>query len=144
MFTTVAALICVLCAATAATAGGGTGRPAARRDGPGLTIFRIDVSKYPQVAMVVTVPGTPRGLAAADFSVMSGGHASRPWIRQLSPDDIELALAPDAGLPAAGLRMEQAASAGFLVGLPAGAQTGVVNPCRPVTPCRGSRRGISR
>ena len=59
-FTTAAAPICVLCTATAATAGGGTGRPAARRDGRGLTVFRIDVSKYPQIGMVVTVPGMSR------------------------------------------------------------------------------------
>jgi hypothetical protein len=54
-----------------------------------------------------------------------------PRVRQLSPDDIELALAPDAYLSAAGLRVEQAAATSFLVDLPAGARTGVVSPYWP-------------
>ena len=116
-FTTVAALVCVLGTVTAAAAGGGTGHPAALRDGPGLTVFRIDVSRYPQVGMVVTAPGTSRGLPAADFSITVGGHVVRPWVRQLSP-----------GEPAAGAALDAPGDLYFVF----------------LMPCRGSRRGISR
>jgi hypothetical protein len=120
--TVVAVLLCALGTAAGAAAGPPPGRPAPH-GASGLTLFRVDVSHYPQVGLVVTVPGAPR-LARSDFRVIVGQRAIGPWVRQLSPDDIELALAPDAYLSAAGLRVEQAAATSFLVDLPAGADRG--------------------
>jgi 1,2-diacylglycerol 3-beta-glucosyltransferase len=106
--------------------------PAAASDGIGrLTVLRVDVSRYPQVDFVVTVPGAPRGLTAGGFSVTIGGRPVRASVRQLSPDDVELAVAPAIGLPAAGFAAEKAAAAGFLAGLPAGERTVAVDPATP-------------
>jgi 1,2-diacylglycerol 3-beta-glucosyltransferase len=114
----------------AAASGGPPGGPVTPSDS-GLTLFRLDVSHYPQIGIVATVPGAPQRLTGRDFMIIEGRRAVRPWVRQLSPDDIELTLAPDAYLSAAGIRIEQAAAASFLVHLVNGAQTGVVSPQDP-------------
>jgi len=102
--------------------------------GRSLGAFRVDVSRYPQVGVVITVPAAAHRLRRDKFTVTVGGRPVIPAVRQLSPDDIELVLAPDAAVPAAGLRTEQAAAALFLVRLPQGARTAVVSPARPGTP----------
>jgi cellulose synthase/poly-beta-1,6-N-acetylglucosamine synthase-like glycosyltransferase len=113
-------------------AAGTTGRPA--RNGPvrrDVTAFRVDVSRYPQIGAVVTVPGSgdPN---RDDFLVLSSGtHAQVPGVRKLSPADIELMLAPDAAGGLARTRPQWAAAARFLAGLPAGARIGVADPARP-------------
>jgi cellulose synthase/poly-beta-1,6-N-acetylglucosamine synthase-like glycosyltransferase len=95
--------------------------------------FRVDVSRYPQVGLVVTVP-QPSGpaLTRPDFTVMVGATPVRPRLRLLSPGDIQLALAPDTHGAAALLAAERAAAARFLVTLPRGAQTGIVDPSRAI------------
>src|SRR5260370_42263661 len=95
--------------------------------------FRVDVSRYPQVGLVVTVP-QPSGpaLTRPDFTVMVGATPVRPRLRLLSPGDIQLALAPDTHGAAALLAAERAAAARFLVTLPHGAQTGIVDPSRAI------------
>jgi hypothetical protein len=80
------------------------------------------------VGLVITVPHATRRLSRDAFTVTRRGHSWAPNVRQLSPGDVQLALAPDTRLSAAQLRLERAAAAQFLVGLPAGAQSGVVNP----------------
>jgi 1,2-diacylglycerol 3-beta-glucosyltransferase len=96
-----------------------------------LTVFRVDVSRYPQVDFVVTVPGAPRGLTADGFSVTIGGRPVVASVRQLSPDDVELAVAPATGLPPTGFAAEGAAATRFLAGLPAGERTVAVDPATP-------------
>jgi 1,2-diacylglycerol 3-beta-glucosyltransferase len=98
-----------------------------------LPAFRVDVSRYPQVGLVVTVPqrGGP-ALTRPDFTVMVGATPVRPSLRLLSPGDIQLALAPDSSGTAALLTAERAAAARFLVTLSRGAQTGVVDPTRAI------------
>jgi hypothetical protein len=49
-------------------AGGQTVRP----DRASLAIFRVDVSRYPQVGLVVTAPGAAQTLRGADFTVTAG------------------------------------------------------------------------
>lgn len=102
---------------------------AAPRKAPALLpAFRVDVSRYPQVGLVVTVPSTGPAMTSSDFTIMVGAKAIRPSLRLLSPDDIQLVLAPDTSGPAALLAAEPDAAARFLVDLPHGAQTGVVDP----------------
>lgn len=96
-----------------------------------LTIFRVDVSQYPRIGLVVTVPGASRTLRASNFSVIADHQTVHPTARQLAPIDLELVLAPAANLGAAALRTEQAESARFLVGLPTGARTMAVDPATP-------------
>ncbi len=114
-----------------------TGRAASHaviRIAPALhPAFRVDVSRYPQVGLVVTVP-QPSGpaLTRPDFTVMVGATPVRPRLRLLSPGDIQLALAPDTHGAAALLAAERAAAARFLVTLPHGAQTGIVDPSRAI------------
>jgi 1,2-diacylglycerol 3-beta-glucosyltransferase len=96
-----------------------------------LTIFRVDVSQYPRIGLVVTVPGASRTLRASNFSVIADHHEVHPAARQLAPLDLELVLAPAANLGAAALSTEQAESARFLVGLPTGTQTMAVDPATP-------------
>ena len=96
-----------------------------------LTVFRVDVSRYPQVDFVVTVPGAPGDLTAGSLSVTIGGRPVVASVRQLSPDDVELAVAPVTGLPPTGFAAEQAAAARFLAGLPAGVRTVAVDPATP-------------
>ena len=96
-----------------------------------LTVFRVDVSRYPQVDFVVTLPGAPRGLTGHRFSVTIGGRPVVASVRQLSPDDVELAVAPATGLPATGFAAEGAAAARFLAGLPAGERSVAVDPATP-------------
>ncbi len=105
-----------------------------------LPAFRVDVSRYPQIGLVVTVPQGGPGLTSRDFTVMVGAKPVRPRLRRLSPGDIQLALAPGSRGPAAVLAAQQAAAARFLVGLPRGAQTVVVDPARPGWPAGGLTR----
>jgi hypothetical protein len=60
-FTTVAALVRALGTVTAAAAGGGTGHPAPPGGGPGLTVFRVDVSRYHRSDNSAPDPGGPNG-----------------------------------------------------------------------------------
>ena len=98
------------------------------------------MSRYPQVGLVVTVPGGQRRLAASDFVVRQGAQASRPAVRQLSANNVQLMLAPDTGLASARWDEEEHAAARFLVGLPDGAQMAVVDPARPGLLARGLTR----
>jgi 1,2-diacylglycerol 3-beta-glucosyltransferase len=106
-------------------------RSAPPRGGRSLGAFRVDVSLYPRVGVVLTVPAGERPLPPADFTVTVGGRAAIPAVRQLSPDDIELVLAPATDIPVAELRAERAAAALFLVRLPDGARTAAVRPAQP-------------
>lgn len=95
---------------------------AARGHGPGsrpVAVFRVDVSRYPHVGLVVTVP-QPH---ARQVTVKIGAATLRPRLSRLWPGDLQLVLALDSHLAAAALRAEQAAAARFVVGLPSGAQT---------------------
>ena len=112
-----------------AAASTATSHPAMRRAPLLLPAFRVDVSRYPQVGLVVAVPAGGAGLASSDFTVMVGARAVQPSLRYLSPGDIQLVVAPDTyGAPA--LAEQDQAAASFLVDLPHGAQTGVVDPGR--------------
>jgi 1,2-diacylglycerol 3-beta-glucosyltransferase len=111
-------------------------RPAA---GP-ILVFRVDVSRYPQVGVVVTVPDSQERLTSSEFAVLSGDHSVSPNVRQLSANNVQLMLVPDTGLGSARWREEQHAAARFLVDLPDGAQTAVVDPVRPGWPARGLTR----
>jgi cellulose synthase/poly-beta-1,6-N-acetylglucosamine synthase-like glycosyltransferase len=91
----------------------------------------VDVSRYPQVEMVVTVPRGGKGLTSRDFTVRVGKTRVRPRVLRLSPGDVQLALVPDMGGPAALLAAERDATAKFLVSLPQGAQSAVIDPGRP-------------
>ena len=108
-------------------AGGQTVRP----DGGALAIFRVDVSRYPQVGLVVTAPGAAHALPGADFTVTVGHRIWHPSVRRLSRRDLELVLVPDVDLGSAAMRAEQVAAARFLTGLPAGARTAAVDPATP-------------
>jgi len=96
-----------------------------------LTIFRVDVSRYPSVGVVVTVPGATGAIPGGDFAIATGNRFVTPNVRRLSPHDVELILAPDTALAPAALRAEQAAATGFLAGLPAGERTATVDPATP-------------
>jgi cellulose synthase/poly-beta-1,6-N-acetylglucosamine synthase-like glycosyltransferase len=96
-----------------------------------LTIFRVDVSQYPRIGLVVTVPGASRTLRASNFSVIANHHMVHLAARQLAPLDLELVLAPAANLGAAALSTERAESARFLAGLPTGTRTMAVDPATP-------------
>ena len=113
------------------------------RGAAGLPVFRVDVSRYPLVGLVVTVPGAARVLSAADFSVSASGmraggvkvaptrSAALRSVKLLSPDDVELAVAPATGLPAEDFTAEVGATARFLAGLPYGERSVAVNPAMP-------------
>ena len=116
-----------------AAAGPGTVGPtrAPVSDGPvgrDVGTFRVDVSRFPQIGVVVTVPGPVESLHRSDFLVLSGREAQVPSIRRLSADDIEVMLAPGADGAPARLYPQWAAAARFLAGLPAGARTGIADP----------------
>ena len=127
--------VAVLGSPAAASRGGG--HPALRAAPRLRPAFRVDVSRYPQIGLVVTVPPGGPSLTSQDFTVMVGARPVRPRLRRLSPGDIQLALAPDGRGPAAALAAQQAAAARFLVSLPHGAQTVVVDPDRPSWPAGG-------
>jgi 1,2-diacylglycerol 3-beta-glucosyltransferase len=112
-----------------AAASSATGHPAIPKAPALLPAFRVDVSRYPQVGLVVTVPAAGAGLASSNFTVMVGARAVRPSLRYLSPGDIQLVVAPDT-YGASALAEQDQAAASFLVHLPQGAQTGVVDPGR--------------
>jgi Glycosyl transferase family 2 len=96
-----------------------------------LTVFRVDVSRYPRIGLVVTVPGASRTLPARNFSVIADHQNLHPAVRQLTPRDLELVLAPAADLGSAARSTEQAEAARFLAGLPTGARTMAVDPATP-------------
>src|SRR5262249_32073644 len=52
-----------------AGAAGLAGAPRAVAGPAPITIFRVDVSEYPRIGLVVTVPGASRTLPARHFSV---------------------------------------------------------------------------
>jgi 1,2-diacylglycerol 3-beta-glucosyltransferase len=102
----------------------------ATRNAPALLpAFRVDVSRYPQVGLVVTVPAGGPSLTSSDFTVMVGTRTVQPSLRYLSPGDIQLVLAPATDGTTA-LAEQGPAAASFLVNLPHGAQTGIVDPSR--------------
>src|ERR1700729_520870 len=70
-------------------------RPGLRSAGGPIVAFRIDVSHYPQVGVVVTVPGGQQGLMRHNFVVLTGAQSTSPGVRQLSARNIQLVLAPD-------------------------------------------------
>ena len=109
-----------------------TGRP--------ILVFRVDVSRYPQVGVVVTVPGSPEHLTSSEFAVLNEAQSASPSVRQLSANNVQLMLVPDTGVGPARWHEEQYAAARFLVDLPDGAQTAVVDPVRPGWPARGLTR----
>ena len=114
-----------------------------RSAGKPILAFRVDVSHYPEVGVVVTVPGSRRPLSRADFVVVTGARASRPSVRQLSANNVQLMLIPDTRLPPARWHEEQHAAARFLVDLPDAAQTAVVDPARPGLLARGLSRNAT-
>ena len=128
-------------AATGAQAAHGVrARSGLRSAGGPILVFRVDVSRYPQVGVVVTMPGSQGRLASSEFAVQNGAQVSRPSVRQLSANNVQLMLVPDTGLASARWHEEQDAAARFLVNLPDGAQTAVVDPARPGWPARGLTR----
>ena len=128
-------------AATGAQAARSVGAVSGPRPAGGpILVFRVDVSRYPQVGVVVTVPAGQERLASSEFVVLNGAQASRPSVRQLSANNVQLMLVPDTGLGSARWHEEERAAARFLVGLPDGAQTAVVDPVRPGWPARGLTR----
>jgi 1,2-diacylglycerol 3-beta-glucosyltransferase len=134
LFAAVLALLTVSSDAQAALAGGGSA------GADGLTVFRVDVSRYPEVGLVITVPGTREPLPGRNFIVVIGARAAHPAVRPLSPDDVQLVLALGTGLPAAAYQAQEGAAAVFVTGLPTGVQTAAVNPAlRTVLP-----RGMTR
>ena len=134
------AVLSITSLAGAAGARGSQLSPSAVPTPGGPTVFRVDVSRYPAVGLVISVPGAREPLARQDFTVTVGGHPEHPAVRPLSPGDLQLVLAADADLPPAALRAEQAGAAFFLASLPGGAQTAAVDPARPgVLPPRLSR-----
>ena len=88
-------------------------RPAA---GP-ILVFRVDVSRYPQVGVVVTVPDSQERLTSSEFAVLNGDRSVSPNVRQLSANNVQLMLVPDTGLGSARWHEEQHAAARFLVKL---------------------------
>ena len=128
-------------AATGALAAHGVAALSGRGSAGGpLLVFRVDVSRYPQVGVVVTVPGSQPRLTSSEFAVLNGARDSRPSVRQLTANNVQLMLVPGIGLASARWDAEQHAAARFLVNLPAGAQTAVVDPARPGLAARGLTR----
>jgi 1,2-diacylglycerol 3-beta-glucosyltransferase len=128
-------------AATGAQAApGAAARPGLRPAAGPILVFRVDVSRYPQVGVVVTVPDSQQRLTSSEFAVLNGEHSVSPNVRQLSANNVQLMLVPDTGLGPARWHQEQHAAARFLVDLPDGAQTAVVDPVRPGWPARGLTR----
>jgi cellulose synthase/poly-beta-1,6-N-acetylglucosamine synthase-like glycosyltransferase len=141
----VVAGVCGLNTVAMAGTGGHGARPAdaqpgLRSAGGPIVAFRIDVSHYPRVGVVVTVPDAQQGLTRRNFVVLTGAQSASPSVRQLSARNIQLVLAPDTALAPARWREEQAAAARFLVGLPDGAQTAVVDPAPPGSLAHGLTR----
>lgn len=117
-------ILAVTIAFTAAPAAA-TRLGASGADETGLSPFRVDVSRYPYVGMVVTAPGGLGTLTSRDVTAEVGRMSEHPTVRPLSADDVELVLSPDVRVPSAELRTQQADIASFLVELPAGAQAAV-------------------
>ena len=92
-----------------------------------LMPFRVDVSRRPEIGLVVTVTGAPNTLASKYFSVKLGLGSEQPSVRPLSPQDVQLVISPDVHVRAPQLQLERAAVAAFLARLPPGAQTAVAS-----------------
>jgi hypothetical protein len=60
---------------TAEAVGHPAGGPLTGASGGALTIFRMDVSRYPRIGLVVTVPGAPKLLRGRDFTVTVDNQA---------------------------------------------------------------------
>jgi 1,2-diacylglycerol 3-beta-glucosyltransferase len=125
---------------TAGAGIGGASRPSVPQAPGKLRIFRVDVSRYPYVGVVVTVAGSPQQLTMGDFTVRVGVRSVRPSLRRLSAADAALALALATHLPRATLLRERAAAAQFLVDLPDGTWTAVVDPAGPTMATHGLTR----
>ena len=125
------------CAAVLALVVGIFGSPAyasptqARHHPPSLHPFRVDVSRYPRIGLVVTIPRPISRLTRRDVRVRIGASAVTPYLHHLWSGNIQLVIAPDTGGPVALLHSEQAAAARFLLGMPQGVQTAVADPGRP-------------
>jgi 1,2-diacylglycerol 3-beta-glucosyltransferase len=135
---TTRALWCAIgCAVVLALVVGILGSPAsaspmtARPHPASLHPFRVDVSRYPRIGLVVTIPRAGPGLTSRDVRVRIGASAITPYLHHLWSGNIQLVVAPDTGGSAALLHSEQAAAAGFLLGMPQAAQTAVADPGRP-------------
>jgi 1,2-diacylglycerol 3-beta-glucosyltransferase len=138
-----AAIVAFLMLPAAAAAGQLTTSPLW---GP-LAVFRVDVSRAPQIGAVVTVRGTSRTLTSRDFTVHVGRTSENPSVRRLSPDDLQVVISPDVHVPSSELAVERSAAAGFVIGLPAGAQTAIGSAGRPSsdpTLALGSDQALSR
>lgn len=96
----------------------------------GLTAFRVDVSRYPRIGLVVTIPAGPHR-SARDFTVRAGNRSVHPSAISLTGRDLQVVLAPDTGTGPAVRTAEQAATARFLIDLPPGGATGIVDPSGP-------------
>jgi 1,2-diacylglycerol 3-beta-glucosyltransferase len=118
--------VCMTMAAASPVARRSMTRPAGK-----IVPFRVDVSRYPKVGLVATVPAALHPPARRDFTVITGNRVVHPSVRQLSPNNLELVVAADGQLAPAQLQAERASGARFLVGLPTGARTSVVSPLRP-------------
>jgi len=90
-----------------------------------LMPFRVDVSRRPEIGMVITVPQASRPLTGKDITVQVGGASQHPSVRQLSPGDLQIVFSPDLHVRSSELGLERSAGAGFLAGLPAGAEAAV-------------------
>lgn len=98
-----------------------------------LRVFRVDVSKHPHIGLVVTVPGSAGRLHDRDFAVTVRGRHVTSRLGRLSPHDLQIVLAPDAGLSAGAFQAERAAMIRFLVRLGRGSRTALVDPHRAPT-----------
>jgi 1,2-diacylglycerol 3-beta-glucosyltransferase len=117
-------LISPLCLPAEALKSGGDGRDAG--------IFRVDVSRHPQIGFVVTpVDGASLHTMRTELRVRSGQLLLRPRITELSAEDLEVVVVPDPNLPAVQKAAQQAALARFVLRLPFGARSGVLDPGRP-------------
>jgi 1,2-diacylglycerol 3-beta-glucosyltransferase len=92
-----------------------------------LMPFRVDVSRRPEIGVVVTASGTSRTLTSKNFTVEVGGSYEHPSVRALSPDDVQLVFSPDVQVAGPDLGVERAAAAGFLASLPAGAESAIAS-----------------
>ncbi len=112
-----------------------------------LSAFRVDVSRWPQIGAVVTVAGPSKALTRRDFTVRVGRTSEHPSVRPLSADDLRVVVSPDAHVPSPVLGLERSAAAGFLIGLPAGAQTAIAPASRLAsdpTEALGSDQALTR
>ena len=115
-------------AATGARAAHGVAaRSGLQLPGGPILVFRVDVSRYPQVGVVVTVPGSQERLTSSEFVVLNGAQSASPTVRQLSANNVQLMLVPDTGLGSSPVARGAASRGAF--------------PGRPARWCADRRRG---